>query len=66
MPVVYIDLLRIKKGSYKIVPTLITDQPKETKPNEITEKYFSLLEQSIKKSPRYWLWSHRRWKHKQD
>ncbi len=64
MPVIYIELHRVKKGSYKIVPTLISDKPKETNPNEITEKYFKLLEHSINKSPRFWLWSHRRWKHK--
>ncbi len=63
MPVIYIELRRVKKGSYKIVPTLISDNPKETYTNEITAKYFKLLEQSIIKSPRYWLWSHRRWKH---
>lgn len=63
MPVVYMELKRIKKGAYRIIPTLITDKPKECKANEITEKYYELLEKSIQRSPRYWLWSHRRWKH---
>jgi lauroyl/myristoyl acyltransferase len=25
-----------------------------------------LLEQQIKAQPEYWLWSHRRWKHKRE
>src|SRR3989339_193 len=66
LPVVYIELMRVKKGVYRVKPTLITDSPQQTKPFEITETYFSLLEQSIKNAPRYWLWSHRRWKHQPD
>jgi KDO2-lipid IV(A) lauroyltransferase len=62
--VVYIELIRLKNGVHKITPFLITANPKETKEFEITERYFQLLEKSIKKNPPYWLWSHRRWKHK--
>ncbi|MBI9067717.1 MAG: lysophospholipid acyltransferase family protein [Salinivirgaceae bacterium] len=64
MAVVYIELLRYKKGIYKVIPTLITENPNETADFEITEKYFHLLEESINRSPRYWTWSHRRWKNK--
>ncbi len=64
MPVIYIEIIRHKKGIYRITPQIITLTPKQTAPFEITEKYFKLLENSIIKSPRYWLWSHKRWKHK--
>jgi KDO2-lipid IV(A) lauroyltransferase len=64
MPVIYMKLMRIKKGSYKIISSLITETPKETKPMEITEKYYQLLEESIVDAPRFWLWSHRRWKYR--
>lgn len=64
MPVVYLEIQRVKKGSYKIVPTLITDKPKECQANEITEKFYALLEDSINENPHQWLWSHRRWKNK--
>lgn len=63
MPVVYADLLRQKKGVYKMSFSLITDTPKLTKEMEITRLFFHYLQQSIEKSPRYWLWSHRRWKY---
>lgn len=63
MAVVYLELIRIKKGTYRLRPTLITDKPKETRPKEITERFFHLLQASIIDAPRYWLWSHRRWKH---
>jgi KDO2-lipid IV(A) lauroyltransferase len=63
MPVVYADLLRQKKGVYKMTFKLITDAPQKTREMEITRAFFYHLENSINKSPRYWLWSHRRWKH---
>lgn len=28
----------------------------------LTEKYYRLLENSIKRAPEFWLWSHNRWK----
>lgn len=31
----------------------------------LTSEYFEHLEQSINKSPQFWLWSHKRWKNKQ-
>ena len=63
MPVIYLEVIRYKKGIYRMIPQVITNKPQETDTFEITEKYFNLLEDSIKRSPRYWLWSHRRWKH---
>ena len=31
---------------------------------ELTERYMQLLEEMIRRNPRLWLWSHRRWKHR--
>lgn len=64
MPVIYIELHRAKKGYYNLTPTLLTDKPQQTQPYEITQKFADVLEESIKRSPRFWLWSHKRWKHK--
>ncbi|GET30081.1 lysophospholipid acyltransferase family protein [Prolixibacter sp. SD074] len=55
-----------KRGHYTLTFHLITDKPKETKQYEITEKHTRFLEQIIKDEPAYWLWSHRRWKHKRE
>jgi KDO2-lipid IV(A) lauroyltransferase len=63
MPVVYLEVIRHKKGIYRLIPQIITTKPTETEEFEITKQYFRFLEKSIVKSPRYWLWSHRRWKH---
>jgi len=62
--VVFIDIQKIKRGYYEITAHTLYENPKETTENEITEKYFDILEKVIQKNPEYWLWSHRRWKNK--
>lgn len=61
---VYADVIKIKRGYYKIVYSEITQTPKEYKEFEITEIYTRLMEKTILRAPEYWLWTHKRWKHK--
>jgi KDO2-lipid IV(A) lauroyltransferase len=63
-PVIYFNMQLIRKGYYEVDCYLIAEKPAETKEGEITKKNFGLLEEIIHKQPAYWLWSHRRWKHK--
>ncbi|MCL1850424.1 MAG: lysophospholipid acyltransferase family protein [Bacteroidetes bacterium] len=63
-PVIYYEVIKTKRGYYKVHLELITDKPTETKTGEIIEKYIQLLEKTIKTVPQYWLWSHRRWKNR--
>ena len=63
-PVVFINIVRVKRGYYEIFAEMLCEDPKNSKDNEITEAYVKRLEQEIIKMPETWLWSHRRWKHK--
>lgn len=63
-PVVFINIVRVKRGYYEIYAEMLCEDPKTSKENEITDKYIEKLEVEIKKMPETWLWSHRRWKHK--
>ncbi|MBN2522828.1 MAG: lysophospholipid acyltransferase family protein [Bacteroidales bacterium] len=63
LAVVFFNMKRVKRGFYEIQLELITDDPKNTKPYEITEKYVRMVEQLIHYQPEYYLWSHRRWKY---
>ena len=63
MPVVYFDVQRVKRGYYTIEIKVLEEEPANTKPGELTEKYMRFLEQIIIKKPEDYLWSHRRWKH---
>lgn len=62
-PVLYGRLNKEKRGHYSFELFDVTDKPQETAYGEITEKATKLLEDDICKSPQYWLWTHRRWKH---
>lgn len=62
--VIYADVEKRARGYYRTTFRLITDAPRETKENEITEKYVRLMEETILREPSYWLWTHKRWKHK--
>jgi len=62
--VLYYEVRRVKRGYYEVDVTLIAENAAETAEMEITEKHVRLLEETIRRNPQYWLWSHRRWKHK--
>lgn len=66
MSVIYADIHRLRRGFCTVRFELITDAPKETKDGEITEAFARLLEQTIRRDPPYWFWSHKRWKIKRD
>jgi len=62
--VLYYEIRRVKRGYYEVDVTTITENAAETADMEITNKHVGLLEETIRRNPQYWLWSHRRWKHK--
>ena len=64
--VIYCKMTKLKRGYYEYEFIPISDKPKETEENEITERHTRLLENIINENPSYWLWSHRRWKHKRN
>ncbi|MDA3929811.1 MAG: lysophospholipid acyltransferase family protein [Prolixibacteraceae bacterium] len=64
--VVWTELELVKRGYYKLVFKLITDDPKSTQEHEITKVSMKYLEDAIIRCPELWLWSHKRWKHKRE
>lgn len=66
LPVFFLDTQKIRRGYYAIDIKLITETPKETPENYITERYARLTEEMILRAPAYWLWTHKRWKHKHE
>ena len=64
IPVVYADVQKPQRGYYRVEFKLISASPQETPPYYITGQYARLMEQTILRNPAYWLWTHRRWKHK--
>lgn len=62
LPVVFLDIQRLRRGYYDVEIRLISENPKTEKDGFITTKYAELVESQIQKKPENWLWSHKRWK----
>ena len=55
---------KVKRGFYEVTFYPITDEPAAVSEGFILDKHTEYLEMVIAEHPEYWLWSHRRWKHK--
>ena len=58
----YCDMRRESRGHYVCRMVELTPDASQEPPFELTRRYWQLLEQSIRRQPELWLWSHRRWK----
>ncbi len=62
-PVVYGEIIKVKRGHYKGIYHNITDDPNSLEQGEIIERFKNLLEHTIMNNNHaHWLWSHKRWK----
>ena len=60
--VFYVEMSRPKRGYYTATYKLITREPNALPEHEITRRFFQMLEETIRKNPPYYLWTHNRWK----
>ena len=63
-PVIVMDIKKVGRGKYEATLVELIAEPDKVTPSEILLAYAIHLETIIKEAPEYWLWSHRRWKHK--
>ena len=63
-PVIYGKITKVKRGMYRIEYELVTDTPQQTRTGEITEAIMRINEKLIVAAPQFYLWTHRRWKHR--
>lgn len=64
LPVVYVDVQRVRRGFYELELTVLTSDPNGLQNGEPTELYARKLESVILRKPEDWLWSHNRWRMK--
>lgn len=64
LAVVFGHLKKVGRGQYAIEYELVTKDAQAMEHGELTSRLQALLEVDIRKEPRYWLWTHKRWKHK--
>jgi KDO2-lipid IV(A) lauroyltransferase len=64
MAVVFFSVNKIKRGYYETTFKTLAINPKKYKDYEITDMFIKLVEKQIHEAPEYYLWTHKRWKHK--
>jgi len=62
-PVFYFDVERTRRGYYHAKIVTVSLEPAKSADYEITTRFMQLLEESIRRRPELWLWTHNRWKH---
>ena len=66
MAVVYLHVEKVARGYYVATFKTISLEPALEAPFAITREYFDNLEQQIKAAPQFYLWTHKRWKHRNE
>ncbi len=62
--VYFADVRRERRGYYRLRLRPLTDEVEKYADYTLTDLYMRELEAMIRRQPAYWLWTHRRWKHK--
>ncbi len=62
--VIYQSISKINPGYYSVSYQLISEPGDDQNEQDILRKFTQLLEADIRSKPAFWLWSHKRWKHK--
>lgn len=65
LAVVYGHIYKVKRGHYTITYERITDDASSYQNGGVIEAVNATLERDILRAPEFWLWSHKRWKHKE-
>lgn len=64
MNVIFLKVKKIKRGFYETSFEVLSENAQQVPNYEITDKFLKLVEQQIYEAPEYYLWTHKRWKHK--
>ncbi len=63
-PVFFQNVRKLKRGKYEAEYILLFEKPQEMEEKDILLAYIKKIEELIRDEPAFYLWSHRRWKHK--
>jgi KDO2-lipid IV(A) lauroyltransferase len=64
LSVLFVKVKKVKRGYYEATFIRICDTPKKADGFEITHTYLKEVEKQILEAPEYYLWTHKRWKHR--
>lgn len=61
---VYFKVEKISRGYYTATFIPLAESPKLIEDFQITRMFLEEIEKQVKEAPQYYLWSHKRWKHR--
>lgn len=64
MNVIFLRNKRVSRGHYEGSFEIISEDAKQVPNYEITDQFIKLVEQQILEAPEFYLWTHKRWKHR--
>lgn len=64
MNVIFLKTKKIKRGYYEATFELMAENPKEVSNYGISDDFMRRVEKQIIEAPEFYLWTHKRWKHK--
>jgi KDO2-lipid IV(A) lauroyltransferase len=64
MNVIFLRVKKIKRGFYEASFEILSEDAENVPNYEITDQFLKLVEQQIYEAPEYYLWTHKRWKHR--
>jgi len=64
MNVIFLKTKKIKRGYYEASFEVLSEDVKSVPNYKISEDFMARVEQQIYEQPEYYLWTHKRWKHK--
>ncbi|MFD2941957.1 lysophospholipid acyltransferase family protein [Flavobacterium notoginsengisoli] len=64
LAVIMVKVEKVKRGFYEATFLSLADNPKDFEDFEITEMYLKEVEKQILAKPEFYLWTHKRWKHR--
>ncbi len=64
MPIVFCKVKKVKRGFYEASFQTLAENPNDYEDFKVTDIFMKLVEEQIHEAPEYYLWTHKRWKHK--
>lgn len=66
MNVIFLKVKKIKRGHYQATFEILSTDAKNVPNYEITDLFLKKVEEQIHEAPEFYLWTHKRWKHKKE
>ena len=66
MNMMYMRIQKVKRGYYECRFEVLSYNPKSVPNFELTDLFIQKVEEQIREAPEYYLWTHKRWKHRRE